>query len=246
MSDLRGVAVLVTRPEHQAHDLCAALSAAGANPIAFPTLAIEPLMPINSLQADIIIFTSPNAVACGLNDSTTLNGTIIAIGPGTQKSLINKGFYAILPVSPYYSESVLAMAELDEISGKKVALIAGVGGREMLQEELTSRGAMVMKNEVYRRVKPLADINMLDSFWCYDERVITVTSSEALDNLIAMVPEKEHPLLIQTPLLVVGGRQAKRAHDKSFQHVRVSDGAGVGEMIDGLRNIKMDRITIKS
>ncbi|MBM4457172.1 MAG: uroporphyrinogen-III synthase [Chloroflexi bacterium] len=69
---LAGWRIVVTRPEHQAAELCERLAALGAEPIPFPVIAIAPPEPGAALDRAIarlndyqwVIFTSVNGVAC--------------------------------------------------------------------------------------------------------------------------------------------------------------------------------------
>ncbi len=71
---LSGFVVLVTRPEHQADELVAAIEDAGGEAIRFPVIDIEPQDSADVSRclealpaADITIFISTNAVMCGLH-----------------------------------------------------------------------------------------------------------------------------------------------------------------------------------
>jgi uroporphyrinogen-III synthase len=69
---LAGWRIVVTRPAHQAVELCERLAALGAEPISFPVIAIAPPEPGAALDRAIarlndyqwVIFTSVNGVAC--------------------------------------------------------------------------------------------------------------------------------------------------------------------------------------
>ena len=70
--------VVVTRPAHQSESLAAALIAAGARPIVFPTIEILPPADPQPLAAaiarleqfDIAVFISPNAARLALQALT--------------------------------------------------------------------------------------------------------------------------------------------------------------------------------
>ena len=80
---LSGFRVLVTRPEHQADEIVAAIEDAGGEAIQFPVIDIEPHESADVSRcletlptADITIFISTNAVMYGLH---CVNGDETAI-----------------------------------------------------------------------------------------------------------------------------------------------------------------------
>ena len=96
---LAGKRIVITRPEAQAQQFVAMLRDAGAVPIIFPTIQIEPIPNNQQLTAaldhlsayDWIVFTSVNGVNIilhQLGDVDELNRSKIAvIGPATANAL---------------------------------------------------------------------------------------------------------------------------------------------------------------
>ena len=85
---LAGCGVLITRPEHQSHDLVSEIEAAGGKVFRFPTIDIigrnidEVGMDFAKLvKPDIVVFVSGNAVAYGLAAVKRKDAKIAAIGP---------------------------------------------------------------------------------------------------------------------------------------------------------------------
>lgn len=222
MSDL---SVLLTRPAHQSQQLASMITDAGAKVVLFPTLAIRNIASVTTedLSAfDIVIFLSANAVVVDQP-----NARVIAMGPGTQEAMVARNYtQVLLPEPPYNSESILAMPELQSIQSKKIAIIAGKGGRNLLQQSLLKLGAHVEKIDVYQRFRPDSDLARLNEFWLATTRVIVSTSIESLQNLIEMVPETQHPLLFATPLLVISDRVATAAKSMApFESIIVAGSA---------------------
>ena len=76
-----------------------------------------------------------------------------------------------------------------EPQGKRVVVFRGDGGRELLADELTARGALVEYATCYRRARPGLDPAPLLAAWAARRvsHAVTVTSSEGLRNLCEMV-----------------------------------------------------------
>lgn len=218
---LAGAGVLVTRPQHQADELVAAIEAQGGTAIRFPTLIIEarPASAISDdiaqlVEPDIAIFVSPNAVRHGLDFAGT--ATIAAIGPSTAAAIDAAGRNVdIVSASGYNSEHLLAEPAFKEVSGKVVRIIRGQQGRELLADTLRSRGATVDFVAVYDRSIPeyaAADIAALETKLAADEvDFTTVMSAESLRNLVALLPVSCLDHLVETRLVTPAARVIKEA-----------------------------------
>lgn len=207
---LANCSVLVTRPQHQAIVFQRLLEAKGAEVCLFPTLDIIPLSitPQNALlnAADILIFTSPNAVtfaqtilsSCKLAVETC---AIAAIGKKTAASLANINISTnLLPHPPFNSEALLKHPKLQSISDKTIIIIKGEGGRALLAKQLTDRGANVRELAVYRRKCPIITQERLNILSQKKIDIITITSSESAYNLLRLLDGQGW--LPNTPLLV--------------------------------------------
>jgi uroporphyrinogen-III synthase len=205
---LHGIGVLVTRPAQQAAPLCRLLEAQGASSHRLPAIEIEPIDVRSHARSgvdrsapgggdprrtpDLVIFISANAVRLGL---PLLEGhgdvALAAVGPATARALREAGHpVAVLPESGFDSESLLAHPRFKQLGGRRVLLVKGCGGRELLADELARRGALLEIAEVYRRVPARPDGAALQAV----ERevaagtiqVITATSLEIGTNLLAL------------------------------------------------------------
>jgi uroporphyrinogen-III synthase len=118
---------------------------------------------------------------------------------------------------------LLVAPQLQNLDGKRVLILRGEGGREVLAEELRLRGADVTYAECYRRVRPRADPTAIISRW---ERgalqAVTVMSGETLDNLQAMLGSRGQQLLRTTPLFVPHASIAERARHIGLTEVVVT------------------------
>jgi len=230
--DLHGRGVLVTRPAHQADALCRLIEAAGGRAIRFPVLAIAPPRDLTAPLAtvarlahyDLAIFVSPNAVDYGLDLIGAHGGLpaglrLAVVGEGSARALrarLGRG-PDLQPTERYDSEGLLALAELQQVTGRRVVIFRGDGGRELLGQALRERGATVDYAEVYRREQPVVDVPALAAqLEAGAVDVVTVTSSEGLRNLLELAGAANAARLRRLPLVVVSERTAALAKELGF------------------------------
>jgi uroporphyrinogen-III synthase len=250
--DLAGLNILVTRPQEQANTFAEAIQQAHGRPIRFP--AIEILGPADkaavrsSLQAlhnyRLLIFVSANAVRYAfplMPDNIPLDLPIAAIGQATASALEEVGLDPTLqPQGRFDSEGLLNLPELSQVTGKKILIVRGNGGRETLKATLEQRGAQVTYAEVYRRQIPQRNPHNLIQNWAQMVDVATANSQQILDNLFTLLGEAGEPLLQQTPLLVASERIAKHAAERGCKIVYVADSALDKDMLAALCEINAD------
>jgi uroporphyrinogen-III synthase len=215
--DLAGRRVVVTRPAGQAAHMAALIRAAGGEPLLYAALEIfeaaDPgpaLALIDRLETfDLAIFISANAVDKGLALVRSRRDwppglRVATVGPGSARALQRHGFAAVIaPAERYDSEGLLALPELQRAAGKRVLIFRGEGGRELLGDTLAARGAAVEYAQCYRRGRPHADPTPLLARCARRELdAFTVTSSQGLANLHAMLGEAGRGCLQDTPLFV--------------------------------------------
>ena len=218
---LRGAGVLVTRPRAQAAELVAAIQENGGNAIEFPVIEIAPRAESEIAreaaalgEADIAVFVSRNAVAHGLSHvATKLTATT---GPSTAAAIEAAGRVVdIAPHSGYDSESLLASSALQDVAGKRIVIVRGGDGRELLADTLRERGATVNYLSVYERIRPDIDQKLLaevETHWRDGElHAITVMSTESLANLIALLPNISAQQFENMPLVTPAARVIKEA-----------------------------------
>lgn len=222
---LKGAGILITRPVGQGDALKARFEAKGAEVLHFPTLEILPVERSPELERGLAhlenyhyaIFISPNAVeyAADYLDLRTLPPKlkVAAIGPGTARALTALGRKPdMLPRDGANSEALLRLKALNRVEGKRVLIVRGLGGRELLAETLEERGAEVEYAEVYRRSVPRLDQAELTQ-WFRQGKVdaIAVTSRDALLNLERMLSPGLTPYFKAALLLVPSARMVKLA-----------------------------------
>jgi len=247
-TELAGRTILVTRPEHQAEPLCRLIEQAGGRPLRLPALIISAnsgdpelahrLAHLSDYQ--VAIFISPNAVTFGLAAIARCGGLtasllLATVGQGSARALQQQlgRLPDLVPEGGYDSEALLQLEPLQHVNGKRVLIFRGVGGRELLAETLRGRGARVDYAEVYRRSAPPPPDN---GDWLDKTDIITLTSGEAVRNLVAMTPQSAQPQLFAKPLVVVSERCATLARQLGFQQpILVTPLAGDQAIVDTLR-----------
>lgn len=245
--------VLVVRPrslpDSGADRFVEQLAGAGAEPLHYPVMAIAPVAaprgkasPCDALErikqrvsalADYraVIFVSRPAACLGGDwighywPQLPVGVRFYAVGGGTAQVLAERGIDAVVPAEEMTSEGLLALPDLQQLSGEKVLICRGCGGRELLAEELRQRGAEVHYAELYRR--QLCSDYRQPIYTALESGVdaLAVHSGELLQALLALLPEPLRARLKTVPLLVPGQRLAALAGDAGFQQLVVAANA---------------------
>lgn len=237
---LRGRRIVVTRPAEQADKLAREIESRGGTAVRFPVLAIFDVEDPRPLQAaaetiegyDYAIFVSPNAAEKALGVITARRAwprrvVAAAMGGTSARAIARYGVARI--VTPdggrFDSEALLARPEFapEAIRGKRVAIFRGDAGRELLGETLEARGAQVVRIPCYRRGRPDIDAAPLRAMLAQGAvDAVTVTSSEGLRNLVAMVGAEGEAALKTVPLFVAHQRIAEEARQMGFAQAIVT------------------------
>jgi uroporphyrinogen-III synthase len=221
---LTGIGVLVTRPEHQAAHLCQLIEAEGGAAVRYPALVIRPRPDRSAVRAaigpadryDLVVFVSANAVRFGADIlGQHRDIPVAAIGQATAAALNAAGYrVSLMPEEGFDSESLLAMPPLADMHGQRVLIVRGSGGRELLFEAMSARGAQVQYAEVYVREAAYPSMERkaeVEQLWRQGGiSVYSATSVELLEALVGIVTPRCRELLHSTAL-VTGSRQVSDA-----------------------------------
>lgn len=237
---LAGKRIVVTRPAEQADKLAGQIEARGGAAVRFPVLAIFDVADPGPLLAaaqdiaryDYAIFVSPNAAEKALGAITAQRAwpervVAAAMGETSARAIARFGVSRIVtPLGGRFdTEALLERPEFAEpaIRGKRVALFRGDAGRELLGETLAARGAQVTRIPCYRRGRPEVDALPLRRLLAQGRvDAVTVTSSEGLRNLLAMVGAVDAQALKAVPLFVAHQRIAGEARALGFAETVVT------------------------
>lgn len=247
--NLSHVRVLVTRPEPQAQALTDAINEAGGHAWSMPMLGINALTETLAIkncllmfdQFDRIIVTSSPAARLGMDlieqnwPQLPIHIQWFAIGASTASELEYFGVRAVFSNQGVNSEALLDLDSFIDVKGENVLIIKGVGGRELLAEQLANSGAHVQKLEVYRRFCPTYQRNaVVKKLESNTINVILCGSGETLTNLGYYLPISYRA---SYRLLVPSARVAKQAHGLGFQRVTNACGASNDTMLLALEAI---------
>ncbi|MCC2956330.1 uroporphyrinogen-III synthase [Massilia sp. IC2-477] len=199
-------AVVITRPRAQAESLAQAVTALGRRAVVLPLLEIAPLADTTLLRAALaqlpsyalVAFVSPNAVDAAFAHLAgwPAGVAIGVVGEGSRAALARHGITdenttIHCPPDPAHSDSehLLASLDLAAFAGRRVLIVRGESGRELMADTLRAAGAVVDTVAAYRRSVPAltpvlaAELSALlaqPNDWI-------ITSSEALRGLAALV-----------------------------------------------------------
>lgn len=250
--------VVITRPIAQAECLARRVAALGREVIVFPLLEIHPLADTTALRAALnglskyamVAFVSPNAIHAVFEHIRCWppEVALAVVGEGSRATLAHYGLDAS-NATIYYprdpartdSQTLLEVLDLDALRGRRVLIIRGETGRELLSDALRGVGAQVTQVAAYRRAAPALDASrrsqlqvLLDTpnDWI-------VTSSEALGILLGMVESTAGTTGVakmqQKHLIVPHVRIAEIASKLDFQHVTLT-GSGDERLLAALQS----------
>jgi uroporphyrinogen-III synthase len=243
---LEGLRVLNTRPLEQGRILSQKITEAGGLSITCPTLEIQETHSgwINELpdlnKVDCALFISANAVhycfkQLQLHQIQWPNSIqIIAIGQGTEQALHQYQLQAHdLPSRPD-SEHLLALSSMQQLKQKTVLLFKGIGGRTLIEEDLKRGQAKLMIFEVYQRLTPEINPQLMDSLWRDDAvDIILLTSEQSIQNLFKLFSQEAHAWLCNKPCLVISERLAQAASLLGIKKITISH---PNRIIEGLHS----------
>ncbi|RJF98134.1 uroporphyrinogen-III synthase [Noviherbaspirillum saxi] len=257
MTDARLPPVVITRPLTQARPLAERLRAAGRDAVVFPLLEIRPLEDQGRLRTILsrleeyamVAFVSPNAIDAAFAHIAAWPAqvAVAVMGEGSRAALAS---YGVTPANAHIispanrqrtdSQTLLEVLDIDALRGKRVLIIRGETGRELLADALRLQGIEVEQLAAYRRVAPHLDpagqqglltLIEFESEWI-------ITSSEALRILIDLVGTAAGSAAVvkmqQQRLIVPHVRIAETARSLGFQWI-VETGSGDDQLIAALQ-----------
>jgi len=188
----------------------------------------------------MIVFVSVNAVT-GAARLISAGGwpehlDVAAIGARTAEAVRRQGWpVTVLPARGWNSEALLETPKMQNVESKRLLIVRGSGGRELLGKTLGRRGATVEYAEVYRRVIPRAAHEIKpDRKQLEKVGIIVITSNEGLQNLVAILDGPARAVLFTLPLAVISKRTAILAEEMGFRETVVAGEASDAGLVQAI------------
>lgn len=253
---LQGLRVLITRPEAQAGNWQQLLEGAGAATVRVPLLRIVPIQADQQAAHQAIknivmdawryqhgIFVSQNAARIGLDwleqywPQMPVDLRFYAVGSATGDYINQAGYPATVATGSMNTEALLDIWPQDDMTGQRVVIFRGRGGRPLMAETLRQRGAQVDFCELYERQFPVDGVlEALDAqAWGQRGDVVSVHSGETLANWHSIVVASGQSGWEQLPLLVPGERVAELARAQGFTRIVTAENASDVCMLESLQ-----------
>lgn len=245
---LAGRVLVLTRPDGQSEHLAGLLQASGAAIIRFPVTEILPLsdpQPLRQLATSLpdyqlAFFVSANAIRHTLavipRTDWPAQIQLATVGKASAQVLRESGFASVIfPAERQDTEGVLALPAFaaEAVAGKRVLILRGEGGRELLADVLRQRGARVTYAQCYQRRRASIDPGIVTA---HRDRLggIIFSASEAIAHFRELLGEgAAMALLGQTPVFVPHPRIAEAARAAGARQV-VLTGAGDEGIVTGI------------
>ena len=249
--DLAGLTVVLTRPAGSAGALARQVRARGGQALLLPGLSLRGVADPaaarhqlqQALQDDVLIFSSPAAVrhAARLGPLRSQAG-VLAVGQGTLRALRRQGLVQARAPHRQDSEGLLDEPLLQQLDGRRVALIGAAGGRALLGPTLAARGAQLREVHVYRRLPPRLDRRHHSALLAASPPlVMLVSSAEALGHLAAQLPPPAWQLLRDGVAVVSSERLRDVARAAGFTRIVQAPSALGAAMLDAAAAVVADR-----
>ena len=264
--------VVITRPLAQADGLARAVRAMGRTAEILPLLEIGPVEDPAPLRAALarlrdyamVAFVSPNAIDAAFAhlDAWPPEVPLAVVGEGSRAALARHGVaapgYTIhSPLDSAHSDSehLLLSLDLPAFAGRRVLIVRGDGGRELLADALRAAGAAVEAVAAYRRGTPVLTPGLgarLRALLAQPNDWI-ITSSEALRGLARLVDalaarnvemrvdmradmrDDVRAQFLSQRLVVPHARIAETAHALGLRHVTLT-GSGDARILAALQS----------
>lgn len=258
-NSLSGLTVLITRPSNQVDSMRRAIESAGAKVLSLPLIEIKALNDAQAIQNlkdkvlqldnyQSLIFVSNNAVNFGgevINNywpQFPIGVDVIAVGPTTAEAARERlGCEVIQPSSGMTSEDILRLPQLSDVSEKKIGIVRGQGGRELLADTLRERGAIVDYLEAYSRTPvDYTSADFCNRLQKAGVNVLTVSSGESLDRLSRLLADNRE-MKLQLSLLVPSERVGRQAEKAGYQQVHNASGADPLSFVSALGELGINQ-----
>ena len=126
-------------------------------------------------------------------------------------------------LSAYSSEKLLAELSQRDVGEKRITIFRGEGGRELLADNLTSRGASVAYCEMYKRQHPNYSSEQFEQALGQNLAAILFASGETLENFYRHIQRDELQVMVEdVPMIVPSERIKNLAEHKGFNNILIA------------------------
>lgn len=238
--------LLITRFAPHAQQLVDALAEIGCFSIAQPLLTVVGLDDPHRLDAflsaqyDAVIAVSGNAVKYAEQSihRDWPKTQYFAVGKSTKNRLkMACKQQVICPLSRFDSEGLLALDTLQNVDGKRILILRGEGGRDLLENTLIKRGAKVDFFQTYKRVK--LDLDGIDLVNYWQQASINgaiISSVEILNQLFVLVPKEYTSWLCKLTFYVPSQRVADQARLLGVENIILLPSLHTNQIVDFFHN----------
>ncbi len=244
-------AVLIVRPPHADDPLIAELATLGCQVFECPVMRIAPFAADNSALIARLrrlddyhkaIFVSRRAAQLSLSWCDRQGRPwpphlqCFAVGERSAEPLRARRIAVNVPACGANSEMLLALPELQQVSGQRVLILRGEGGRTLLADTLAARGADVDYCDLYRRVVDVGQTRQLQNLLASKSQLLVVIHSVELMYAVRQVLGAEsQSLLAHHCLLVPGERVAAEVRRVCGAKIIVAPSAATEHMVAEIR-----------
>ncbi len=238
--------VLITRPQQDGILLQQMLKAEGIASVVHPLFQIVAGrelsdLPFRVAAADVVIAVSKHAVRFAAQKLSVwpTDKSYLAVGQ-TTAALFQKqcGIFVESP-SEQNSEGLLGVNCLQQVAGKRVLILRGQDGRDLLQTVLQQRGATISYCECYlRQALARVDQSLLQQWQDYGIDTWVITSVEQLTLMEALMPQAGLTWLHQLVVVTVSERILVKAKELGYQEIILSQSASNEALTEALKSIQ--------
>lgn len=239
--------VLVTRPGKDGAMLCSELQQCQINSIHHPLITIQQgrgseLLIEDLTQSDIVIAVSQYAVHWAQHSLEMSHQhfpstpTYFAIGNKTALLLQQYTQQTVFAPKISDSEHLLDLPALKLVKNKRILILRGNNGRELIYQTLQQRDANVFYNEIYyRNLLPIKEISLWEQWKMQGVSHLVITSGEQLAFFISQVPAQYLPWVAHLKLYVPSLRIYQQAEELGFSHIINTRSAANPILLDCLK-----------
>ena len=242
MNNLSGI-VILTRQNEFIENLHAQLAQLNYRPVAVPASTVvvcagtEHILQSASSYDDLI-FVSRNAVRAALpHISIGLRQRLFAVGKESAREITRFAQRVHYPEQGNGARELLKMDVLQQISARKILILRGETGLDILAAELTRRGAEVDNVILYKTIEPMRSRDLLQQLLGQQEMIYAIFfhSGEAARRFVSWIPDNHTTVLAQTIAVAGSSRIQNILRETGWQsQIRVAQSPKNSHMLQAL------------